>query len=713
MLAVTIPDLKPNSQDKSAFYLENIYLLFASSNGSVGSIPSTLVKPPPFSPPSYVIWVNSLWLMSLVISLFGATFATLARDFVSRSISISQSREHPPEIRARIRAILVESSNPYARLRSGAAILPMLHISLFLFLAGVLIYISNISLVTFQLPFLGIVYFTALYALVTVATLFDPTALFYTPFSSILFFMYALFRNELKLSYWVLPSTRPSILRHGILSEHRKKSIEKIASKPSPVIDSDILSRMLLLPDNDQALERVFDAIPGFCESKLVQKPLDSQVTTKLRRSLDGFLDRTFSSRSVPESDRKDRLIVCLDAAHSALGPSEVSQILDSISDGHRYEALKSVEIGHSLARWGRRNDDLINPNVRRTVAWIIARAEDHDDRWAKLVEEEFDIPYWDIRGYAAHGDSVLLAILNHVTRQAVRTGRPEQKVLESLSQFNIHNTAAELRHEFCALWNEVIQAAGNEEMSGPPTQILAGIRRPFTDLHQGTNATPIRFPAPTSDDDNVLSWPWSYRLCDVASHHPDLAVGKHASTSSTVPPPTRLRDSSNTPRRPTLSRRHSWTTSRDLATENAKPRNADTSDTSVIADPARSSNSGGSCTPQQAEGARTILHHPLVSALPTPISTPDPCHPDSVVLPPSIGSALMQTDHVRPSLGASPSTSTSTPLSVAPQAATVSNQYPHARDRTTGTRHDSRSTYVTIRHEDHRQSPPGGAAGP
>ena len=146
---------------------------------------------------------------------------------------------------------------------------------------------------------------------------------------------------------------------------------------------------------------------------------------------------------------------------------------------------------------------------------------------------------------------------------------------------------------------------------------------------------------------------------------------------------------------------------------QHAHNQHADTSDTSVIADPARSSNSGGSHTPQQPEGARTILHHPLVSALPTPIPTPDPCDPDSVVLPLSIGSALMQTDHVRPSLGASPLTSTSTPLSVAPQAATVSNQYPHARDRTTGTRHDSRSIYVTIQHEDHRQLPPGGAAGP
>jgi hypothetical protein len=84
---------------------------------------------------------------------------------------------------------------------------------------------------------------------------------------------------------------------------------------------------------------------------------------------------------------------------------------------------------------------------------------------------------------------------------------------LELLSQFDMHNTAAELRQDFCALWNEAAQAARNEGTSSRPTEILAGIRRPFTDLHQGTNATPIRFPAPISDGYNVLSWPWSYRL--------------------------------------------------------------------------------------------------------------------------------------------------------------------------------------------------------
>jgi hypothetical protein len=81
LLMVSIPDLKPNLQDTSAFYLENIYQLFASTNLSDTMIPPSLAKLPIFSPPKYAIWVNSLWFLSLAISLMGATVATLEKHW--------------------------------------------------------------------------------------------------------------------------------------------------------------------------------------------------------------------------------------------------------------------------------------------------------------------------------------------------------------------------------------------------------------------------------------------------------------------------------------------------------------------------------------------------------------------------------------------------------------------------------------------------------
>jgi len=623
--------------------------------------------------------------------------------------------------------MLIKSPYAFFKLRRRFGLLPLLHCSFFLFLAGFTIYVFNCRLnigrVAFVSLFGWILGFAALYTAFTVLPVLRPTELFYTPLSPIVFrahlaFLYTIYRVG---SLVASPRNLSGVarMRYHNLSlrytegfvEGRTKSIEKVASKPSPEIDTEVLERMLLL-DNDHALEEFFDTIPGFCDSRMVHKPLNLRVTTRLQQTLDAFLNRTFSSHLVSESVRIGRLITCLNAAHSALGPSGVSQILGNFFNGHRDEALKSVEIGHSLVRWGHRSDDLVSLKVRRIVACIIARAQNRDDRWAKLVMEVFDIPDRAIRDYFAHGDSMLLAIVLHVARDVLDTGRLERGVLESLSQFGVNNTIAELRHEFCALWNEIVEKARNGTHEGAritAAQILTEIHHLFAPLHQGTDSAPIRFPAPISGDDNVLSWPWSYRSCNIAGHHPDSAANSPVTSSHTVPPPTQLSDSPNASHHPTLPSRLPLTISRGLATEKAT---ADISGSSGIADPVRSSNSGGSSALQEAEEAGTIPHTFVSGPLPTPIPTLALCSTDSAVLPPSIDSTLIQTDHVRHSLGAPSSTSTTVPLSVTPRVATVSDQYPDARDGTTGAQCDNQDTHLSLLSEDHRQPPPGAVTG-
>src|SRR5712691_7359938 len=77
LVAVSVQDLKPNSQDISAFYLANIYQILADSNGSQ-VIPPTLPNLSiPFSPRTSAVWVNSLWFLSLVIGLTCALLTPL------------------------------------------------------------------------------------------------------------------------------------------------------------------------------------------------------------------------------------------------------------------------------------------------------------------------------------------------------------------------------------------------------------------------------------------------------------------------------------------------------------------------------------------------------------------------------------------------------------------------------------------------------------
>ncbi|KAF8471452.1 hypothetical protein DFH94DRAFT_674467, partial [Russula ochroleuca] len=147
LLTISFPDLKPNSQDTSAFYLQNIYQfqVFGNPNASLPSIPSALAKPPAFSPPRYAIWVNSLWFLSLIVSLSGALVATLYRNWAVQYISVTQPLWYPLASRARMRALFAkENPGPYILWGTGQES-NYLHFSLFLFITGGLIYLFNIN----------------------------------------------------------------------------------------------------------------------------------------------------------------------------------------------------------------------------------------------------------------------------------------------------------------------------------------------------------------------------------------------------------------------------------------------------------------------------------------------------------------------------------------------------------------------------------------
>ncbi|KAH9055326.1 hypothetical protein EDB87DRAFT_1567519, partial [Lactarius vividus] len=145
LVSVSIQDLRPNSQDTTAFYLANIYQLLADANGSQVSIPSTLSNPASsFTPPKYAIWVNTLWFLSLIISLTCALLATLLQQWVRRYIKLTQARSSP-HTRGRIRAFFSEGVDNLHLPRVVEALPILLHLSLFLFFAGLLVFLFNID----------------------------------------------------------------------------------------------------------------------------------------------------------------------------------------------------------------------------------------------------------------------------------------------------------------------------------------------------------------------------------------------------------------------------------------------------------------------------------------------------------------------------------------------------------------------------------------
>jgi hypothetical protein len=146
---VSVQDLRarPESQDISAFYLANIYQVLAVPKLTAPrpSILSTAATPPPFSPPRYAIWVNSLWFLSLVISFTCALLEMLLRQWAYRYTRLTQQARRRPEEQARICAFFADGVDKM-HLRRAVEILPaLIHIYLFLFFAGLAIFIFNIN----------------------------------------------------------------------------------------------------------------------------------------------------------------------------------------------------------------------------------------------------------------------------------------------------------------------------------------------------------------------------------------------------------------------------------------------------------------------------------------------------------------------------------------------------------------------------------------
>jgi hypothetical protein len=141
LLSVTIPDLKQNTQDTSAFYLENMYKLQVLA-GSNASLPSTPAQPPRFSAPKYAIWVNTLLFMSLCLNLFTAYLALWTRETLPDILLQIESPRYSPHNRARLLRIL--SSEWNSTLSFNVPFFSFLLSPLFFFV-GISIYLFNLN----------------------------------------------------------------------------------------------------------------------------------------------------------------------------------------------------------------------------------------------------------------------------------------------------------------------------------------------------------------------------------------------------------------------------------------------------------------------------------------------------------------------------------------------------------------------------------------
>jgi magnesium-transporting ATPase (P-type) len=153
LLTVTLPELSPDPQEKTTFYLENIYKLQVQALGDPNTpLPSVPAQPPPFSPPKHAIWVNSLLALSLCINLFTAIVAIAAWRWMSLGILYADSEENKPQLRARVQEVVDYEFRTWRRAISLVVTI-MVYLSAWCFFMGISIYGFYLNRIVFAVVF--------------------------------------------------------------------------------------------------------------------------------------------------------------------------------------------------------------------------------------------------------------------------------------------------------------------------------------------------------------------------------------------------------------------------------------------------------------------------------------------------------------------------------------------------------------------------------
>jgi hypothetical protein len=537
LLAVSIGDLRPSSQDKSAFYLQNIYQLLSDPNRSNPTILLTPSIPPAFSPPNYAVWVNSLWFLSLAISLTCGLQATLLQQWARRYIRITQP-PYSAHKRARIRAFFSEGVKTLHLPWVVEALPTLLHLSLFLFFAGLVIYLFNINHTVFAVVAWWVGLCTATYVGVTLMPLFRHDSPYYAPLSpSAWYLVNGALYVIVKSLYWLVMRLVGWEICHRFklhnllyVFQGRFKSgitltAEVAAERLAPEADHSAVKRVLEFSEEDPYLEEFFALIPGFYKCKAVEDSQHIFNDGLVSGAMLEWMNRTLSSHTLSDVVKQRRMDISRKVMDIASLP--VNYFPLGIGLYNWDEFFCSIDSALVLKAATYHDSDALY-NSKCAISVVLARVQTRDPIWCELATDHLGVSESILQDYLAYGDSATLANLNSFIRRAIALYSimkcfPDHttKTLKWVSKLDVQGTLPELRHDFCTLWNELVLMSRAQSNFYGPNEILTGIRDIYIALHQSTASTlPTAFFAPTAQEARDSLEPPSYPQCTVADHH-------------------------------------------------------------------------------------------------------------------------------------------------------------------------------------------------
>ncbi len=550
-----MPSVQRNPQDISSFYLAHIYQqLSTQPNGSQPSIPSGLTNPiEPFTPHTSAIWINGLWVLSLILNLTSALLAILVQQWGVRYLRVA----YPPytaHMQARIRAFYNHGAEGQQLIPWTIEAIPvLLHISLFLFFAGLSVFLFGIHPTIFKVATAWIGICVVLYAYLTVLPIFYKNSLCFSPLSMLVsfcltgircgfFLLLQKFPHFYASIYTLLHSRDPRAVHlDDFFSHSMSKTAEEYAFRLNPGIDHRSLIWTFRSLDNDTDLEKFFGSFSRCCDSEIgkklnLQQGFIRQNKEELSNALIGLIDRTLSSNLISAFVKQRRMVICGQAMVS--NRLEPWWILRRVFFGDWTTLLGSVEFGLLVKNVKSFTQSKVTSFYAQCVAALVmSTVRNRDERWYQLAS---DLPHLSkslLHKYIESGDSLLLVHTIFIARRTVQTYSSSaelrndiidasSKTLQTLCELDIRRTSPELQHNFCGLWNQLVETANDPRRFHPvfvSTVTLKNIRKLFFALHEGSGTPVTAFNATIDDWDPILDNPMFYPTCTIDGHHPDL----------------------------------------------------------------------------------------------------------------------------------------------------------------------------------------------
>ncbi|KAH9172414.1 hypothetical protein EDB89DRAFT_2242873 [Lactarius sanguifluus] len=471
-----------------------------------------------------------MWFPSLMMSLVCAVGATLVQGLVRRYLLTQLQYSNSPHWSARIRACIMQEGFPEFVSRFLKFLNLLLHTSIYLFLCGLfLLTVSTGNPVTTAVVGMSFVLSLILYFFFARRWGIRLRFLFFAPLS--------LIRAR---DFDIKSSTGWPTLLHTTAQE-----IVKHVSTRTATLDDRAMSWLIDSLVHEQELESFLIGIPGFYKSTRVKDPpqvLRGANTDIIPNAIVALVDHSLSSNLVSDTARQRRVTVSLKAMQT--DPYLLQRTFYHTLCSTESAIFRSFPFVLLADQYANNEDPNIRFLARCTIAIAINHLEDYhsDKRCAGIIQRRLN---WSEALFSQHceqRDSVKLRNLVQLALELYTappdpgpscSSSPEvfRNLLHVTRQLNVEATAPELRHEFCDLWNCLLDAMQSRPehpaLSSTMKLILSSIHPIFVTLHQGTESQSSAPLASTGSLD--LQDPSSCPRCLDLSHCPNAFANPNA----------------------------------------------------------------------------------------------------------------------------------------------------------------------------------------